>query len=74
MRLQSLFFVGVLAATAIPLAARAQPSPVNGGAAASAQAVESAQACAPGWVWEPEGYTGRGYWRPAHCAPRTSGY
>ena len=72
MRLQSLIFVGVLAATAIPLAASAQPLPVNRAAAETAQAAVSAQACAPGWVWEREGYTGRGQWRPAHCAPRTT--
>ena len=71
MRLQTFYFIGALAATAIPLSAGAQSLPANNQAAANAQAVDQGgQQCPPGWVWEPAGYLGGGHWSPGHCASR----
>jgi hypothetical protein len=69
MRLHALYLIGALAVTAIPLSAGAQSLPANEQWTSNAQAVnQPVQKCAPGWVWEPSGYSGGGTWRPAHCA------
>jgi hypothetical protein len=71
MRLQNLYFVGALAAVAIPLSAGAQSLPANHQSTANPQTVsQAARKCPPGSVWEPAGYLGSGKWRPAHCASR----
>jgi hypothetical protein len=69
MRLQTIYFIGALAATAIPLSAGAQSLPANNQPTTNSQAVNQAdQKCPPGWVREPAGYLGGGAWRPARCA------
>jgi hypothetical protein len=69
MRLQTLYLIGALAVTAIPLSAGAQSLSVNDQSTANFQTVDrSVQKCPPGWVWEPAGYLGGGHWSPAHCA------
>jgi hypothetical protein len=71
MRLQNLYFVGALAAAAIPLSAGAQRLPANDRSTTNSQTVSQAnRRCPPGWVWEPAGYLGSGKWRPARCASR----
>lgn len=85
MRLQMLYFIGTLAAAAIPLSAGAQSLPANNHWT-NAQAVlptndqwtANAQAdnqavpqCPLGYDWEPAGYLGGGTWHPAFCGSRS---
>jgi hypothetical protein len=73
MRLQTLYLIGALAVTAIPLSAGAQSLSANDQSTANSQAVDqSVQKCPQGLFWEPAGYLGGGRWRPAHCATRNS--
>lgn len=72
MRLQALYFIGALAAAAVPLSAGAQSLPANDQWTGNSQAAEQAgQTCPPGWVWEGAGYLGGGKWTPGHCASRS---
>jgi hypothetical protein len=77
MRLQTLYFIGAFAVTAIPLSAGAQSLPANDQPAdhqwtSNAQADnQSVQQCPPGYVWEPAGYLGGGTWRAAFCGSRS---
>lgn len=72
MRLQTLYLIGSLAVTAIPLSAGAQSLPANDQSTTNSQTADQAdQTCPPGWVWEPAGYLGGGKWVPGHCASRS---
>jgi hypothetical protein len=85
MRLQTFYFIGALAVTAIPLSAGAQSLPANdqwtNAQAAlptddqwTANAQPDNQAvpqCPPGYDWEPAGYLGGGTWHPAFCGSRS---
>lgn len=72
MRLQTFYFIGAIAATAIPLSAGAQSLPENHQWTTNPQAENQAvQKCPPGYDWEPAGYLGGGTWRPARCASRS---
>jgi hypothetical protein len=72
MRLQHLYFVGALAAAAIPLSAGAQPLLANDQSTTNYQTIsQAARKCPAGSVWEPAGYLGSGKWRPARCASRS---
>jgi hypothetical protein len=73
MRLQTLYFIGALAVTAIPLSAGAQSLPAHDQWTTNSGNVNQAdQKCPPGWVWEPAGYLGGGHWSPARCASRAN--
>ena len=72
MRLRTVYLIGALAATAIPLSAGAQSLAANHQWTTNAQADRQAvQQCPPGYDWEPAGYLGGGTWRPARCASRS---
>jgi hypothetical protein len=72
MRLQTLYFIGALAVTAIPLSAGAQLLPANDQSTINTQAdKQTVQKCPPGYDWEAAGYLGSGKWRPARCASRS---
>jgi hypothetical protein len=77
MRLQTLYLIGALAVTAIPLSAGAQSLPANDRPAnhqwtTNSQAdKQTVQQCPPGYDWEPAGYLGGGTWRPAFCGSRS---
>jgi hypothetical protein len=78
MRLNALYLITSLAASAIPLAAGA--APVHSAGAVSAQWVRqaavapqgraTADVCPPGYYWEPDSYAAHGKFRLAHCARR----
>ena len=71
MRLQALYFTGVLIATAIPLSAGAVPARADDETGTSTrQAASATYTCPPGYYWEPDAYAPHGKFRPAHCAPR----
>ncbi len=73
MRLQALYFSGVLAVAAIPLTAGAQSLPTYSQPAPNAQEyTQLAETCPAGWIWEQAGYLSSGKWRAAHCAPRNT--
>jgi hypothetical protein len=74
MRLNALYFMGLLAVLAAPLAAGAEPAQPNSPEATGFQDVTQEDPCGPGWHWEEAGYAKHGKWRPAHCAPREMAY
>jgi hypothetical protein len=71
MKLHALYLAGAVVAAAIPFSAGAQSMPAYGQTTAGvAQTTPTKDACAPGWVWVPNGYVHQGRWEPAHCAFR----